>query len=42
MIKIGVIGAGVMGGHHIRNLASMDVELVGISDIDKKRVTELS
>ena len=42
MIKIGVIGAGVMGGHHIRNLASMDVELVGISDIDKKRVNELS
>lgn len=42
MIKIGVIGAGVMGGHHIRNLASMDVELVGISDIDKKRVSELS
>lgn len=42
MIKIGVIGAGVMGGHHIRNLASMDVDLVGISDIDKKRVAELS
>jgi UDP-N-acetylglucosamine 3-dehydrogenase len=42
MIRIGVIGAGVMGGHHIRNLASMEVELVGISDIDKKRVFELS
>ena len=28
MIKIGVIGAGVMGGHHIRNLASMNIELV--------------
>jgi len=42
MIKIGVIGAGVMGGHHIRNLASMNIELVGISDIDKKRITELS
>jgi len=42
MIKIGVIGAGVMGGHHIRNLASMDVELVGIADIDKKRISELS
>ncbi|HNZ59863.1 MAG: putative oxidoreductase [Candidatus Methanofastidiosum methylothiophilum] len=42
MIKIGVIGAGVMGGHHIRNLASMNVELVGISDIDKKRISELS
>jgi len=42
MIKIGVIGAGVMGGHHIRNLSSMDVELVGLSDIDKNRVKELS
>ncbi|NMC76797.1 MAG: Gfo/Idh/MocA family oxidoreductase [Candidatus Methanofastidiosa archaeon] len=42
MIKIGVIGAGVMGGHHIRNLSCMDVELVGLSDIDKNRVSELS
>ncbi|HOC77195.1 MAG TPA: Gfo/Idh/MocA family oxidoreductase [Methanofastidiosum sp.] len=42
MIKIGVIGAGVMGGHHIRNLSSMDIELVGLSDIDKNRVNELS
>lgn len=42
MIKVGVIGAGVMGGHHIRNLSSMDVELVGLSDIDKNRVKELS
>lgn len=42
MIKVGVIGAGVMGGHHIRNLSSMDIELVGLSDIDKNRVNELS
>jgi UDP-N-acetylglucosamine 3-dehydrogenase len=42
MIKIGVIGAGVMGGHHIRNLSCMNVDLVGISDIDKNRVSELS
>lgn len=42
MINIGVIGAGVMGGHHIRNLSEMNVNLVGIADIDKNRISELS
>jgi predicted dehydrogenase len=37
MIKCGVIGAGHMGKHHTRTLASMrNTKLVGISDIDYK------
>ncbi len=42
MIKFGVIGAGAMGGHHIRNLSTMGVDLVGIADIDKNRLSQLS
>ncbi|SFM56564.1 UDP-N-acetylglucosamine 3-dehydrogenase [Methanolobus profundi] len=43
MLKVGVIGAGAMGKNHIRIYSEMpDVELVGISDIDKDLVEALA
>lgn len=40
---VGVTGTGAMGQHHIRIYSEMDdVELVGISDVDEKRVGELA
>jgi UDP-N-acetylglucosamine 3-dehydrogenase len=43
MVRVGVIGTGVMGVNHIRIYHEMEgVELVGISDIDEERVKELS
>ncbi|WP_066376018.1 MULTISPECIES: Gfo/Idh/MocA family protein [unclassified Anabaena] len=40
-IRIGVIGVGNMGQHHVRTLSSMkDVELVGVSDINVERGLE--
>ncbi len=40
-MKVGVIGAGAMGQHHIRIYSELSgIELVGISDIDKVRVDE--
>ena len=43
MLRVGVIGTGFMGVNHIRIYYEMEgVELVGISDIDEKRVNELS
>ena len=43
MIKVGVIGAGTMGQHHVRIYSEMDgVELVGISDVDEIRVRDLA
>ncbi|MBN2250819.1 MAG: Gfo/Idh/MocA family oxidoreductase [Candidatus Altiarchaeota archaeon] len=43
MIKVGVIGAGAMGGHHARVYAGMkDVELVGIADLQKERAEALA
>ncbi len=42
-MRVGVIGAGVMGENHIRTYSQMSgVELVGIADIDEKRIGELS
>ena len=42
MIRVGVIGTGAMGQHHVRIYSEMDdVELIGISDVDKKRAVEL-
>ncbi len=42
-MKVGVIGAGVMGENHIRNYCQIPgVELVGIADLDKGRVEALS
>lgn len=43
MTKIGVIGVGTMGRHHIRVYAGLpDVELVGIADINKDVVHEIA
>ncbi|WP_445214864.1 Gfo/Idh/MocA family oxidoreductase [Brasilonema sp. UFV-L1] len=40
-IRIGVIGVGNMGQHHVRLLSSMkDVELVGVADINVERGLE--
>jgi len=43
MIRVGVIGTGAMGQHHVRIYSEMiDVELVGISDVNEKQVTKLA
>lgn len=43
MIRVGVIGVGTMGQHHVRIYSEMDgVKLVGISDVDKTRVEKLA
>lgn len=43
MIRVGVIGVGAMGHHHVRIYKEMEgVELVGISDVDRNRVEELA
>lgn len=42
-IRAGVIGTGAMGRHHVRVLAELDeTELLGISDIESERATELA
>ena len=43
MLKVGVIGTGTIGRHHVRVFSEMEnVDLVGISDIDEARVKELA
>ena len=43
MTRVGVIGTGAMGQHHVRIYSEMDdVELVGISDVDETRVGKLA
>ena len=43
MIKLGVIGAGGMGGHHAGRLAEIDqAELVGIADIERAKAETLA
>jgi UDP-N-acetylglucosamine 3-dehydrogenase len=43
MVKVGVIGAGVMGEHHIRVYSGIkDAELIGIADVSKERVSALA
>lgn len=40
-VRIGMVGVGSMGQHHVRVLSSMkDVELVGVADIDVERGLE--
>lgn len=42
-MRIGVIGGGAMGQHHIRNYSEMkDVELVGICDTDRNKAISLA
>ena len=43
MVKVGVIGTGAMGRHHVRVYSEMEnVEIVGISDVDQRRVKEIA
>lgn len=37
MIKIGIIGTGYWGKHHLRIFSQSDCELVGIADLDKSK-----
>ncbi len=42
-MRIGVIGGGAMGQHHIRIYSEMkDVELVGICDTDRNKAISLA
>ncbi|MBC2698488.1 MAG: Gfo/Idh/MocA family oxidoreductase, partial [ANME-2 cluster archaeon] len=42
-MRVGVIGVGAMGQHHVRIYNEMaNVELIGISDVSESRVNELS
>ena len=42
-LRVGVIGVGVMGENHVRIYSHMDnVDLIGISDIDKLRAEEIA
>ena len=42
-MKVGIIGTGAMGQHHLRIYSEMkDVEIAGICDIDRKRAESLS
>ncbi|HEX54899.1 MAG TPA: Gfo/Idh/MocA family oxidoreductase [Candidatus Altiarchaeales archaeon] len=43
MIRVGVIGTGEMGQHHVRIFSDMsDAELVGISDVNEERLSTIS
>ncbi|WP_440952432.1 UDP-N-acetylglucosamine 3-dehydrogenase [Methanococcoides sp. FTZ1] len=43
MLRVGVIGIGAMGQHHVRIYSEMEgVDLVGISDVDRYRVEEMA
>ena len=43
MLRVGVIGVGAMGQHHVRIYSEMEgVELVAISDVDRYRVEEMA
>ena len=42
-IKVGVIGVGHLGQHHVKHYLSLkDANLVGIVDTDQERATEIS
>ncbi len=43
MIDVGVIGVGAMGRHHARVYSELEsVRLVGVSDVNEKRLVERS
>lgn len=43
MIRVGVIGVGAMGKHHVRIYSQMDdVELVGVADVDEGTAMEIA
>ena len=42
-LRVGVVGAGVMGGHHARIYAELpEAELVGVCDVQRERAEELA
>lgn len=41
MVKVGVVGLGAMGQHHVRLYSQLDCELVGIADADPVRAREI-
>lgn len=41
MLRVGVIGVGVMGKNHVRLYSQMNCELVGISDINQELAKEM-
>ena len=41
-MRVGVIGAGVMGRHHARVYRELGADLVGVADIDIKRAEEIA
>lgn len=42
MLKVGVIGTGVMGENHLRNYKSMKVDFVGVADPNERRLSEIT
>jgi UDP-N-acetylglucosamine 3-dehydrogenase len=38
MVKVGVIGTGYWGRHHLRIFSKLKCELVGIADVDPRRI----
>jgi UDP-N-acetylglucosamine 3-dehydrogenase len=40
MVKVGVVGLGMMGQHHVRLFSRLDCELVGVADADPDRARE--
>jgi UDP-N-acetylglucosamine 3-dehydrogenase len=41
MIKVGVVGLGAMGQHHVRLYAELGCELVGVADVSLERAKEI-
>ena len=42
-VRIGVIGVGHLGQHHVKHYKTLDnVKLIGVFDIDRKRSSEIS
>ena len=42
-VRIGVIGVGHLGQHHVKHYKTLDnVELIGVFDIDRERASEIS
>ena len=41
-MRLGVVGAGAMGRHHVRIFSALtEVDLVGVSDLDRNNLTDL-
>ena len=42
-VRIGVIGVGHLGQHHVKHYKTLDnVELIGVFDIDREKSSEIS